>query len=181
MQKKIVLIVLLGICVIFTLFLVGCLRKYYKPAAKETSSSQLTNKNTLDETIDIVPPNTSAHNDCTLIVNGKIMTNSDFVAIDVQNRNATIPLLAVFQELGAQILWENESVVSICFGDFTFTLDTSKEHFDLLIPPGTVGAVRQKRNQEIIIDTVSARGLLRSCNVDIDVDIEAKVIQINQQ
>jgi len=96
-----------------------------------------------------------------LIVNEKVIKDNR-IKIDLEHNNAEIPLLLVLKELGANIKWYNDSVVNIRYKGKTITIDITDEWFGILPPPGTEKAKRYFKDDEMIVDIVSFRGLLNN-------------------
>ena len=117
---------------------------------------------------------------CRLVVNGKDISDGLHIKMKAKYCNTEIPLLAVLKELGAQVQWKDSSVVTAQFKGSTFEIDTSKEYFGILIPPGTRQAVRKVVDQEIIIDSNSVESFLFSkTGAYISVDYDKAIIFID--
>ena len=159
MLNKIICLVLCGACVFF-LFL-GC--------------SQ-------DDSIQSISNNAGAINEmnnCKLYVKGREITSKSYVWISHQNRNSELPLLAILNELGADISWENEHIVSIKIEETIVNIDTEMDDFGITVPPGTTSAVRKIVNGEIIMDGDSVNVLLKHiAGINVVVDYETSVIII---
>lgn len=123
---------------------------------------------------------TLKEDNCRLVVNGKDISDGLYVKMKAKYNNTEIPLLAVLKELGAQVQWKDTSVVTVQFKDSAFEIDTEKEQFGILIPPGTRQAVRKVVEKEIIIDSNSVEGfLLYNTGAVISIDYEKAIISID--
>lgn len=89
------------------------------------------------------------------IVDQRIKMNSEY-------NNAEIPLLYILSELGAEINWDTEFTVCVKYNDKELKIDTTNEWFGIMPPPGTEHAVRYIDDDELIVDIVSARGILKN-------------------
>lgn len=123
---------------------------------------------------------TLKEDNCRLVVNGKDISDSLHIKMKAQYNNTEIPLLAILKELGAQVQWKDSAVVIVQFKDSAFEIDTEKEQFGILIPPGTRQAVRKVVEKEIIIDSNSVEGfLLYNTGAVISIDYEKAIISID--
>lgn len=123
---------------------------------------------------------TLKEDNCRLVVNGKDISDSLHIKMKAKYNNTEIPLLAVLKELGAQVQWKDSAVVTVQFKDSAFEIDTEKEQFGILIPPGTRQAVRKVVEKEIIIDSNSVEGfLLYKTGAVISIDYEKAIISID--
>lgn len=107
-----------------------------------------------------------------LIVNGKKLPKNNCVGIDTQSKNTVLPLLEVLKELGAEVRWRDTNVVVIEHRGTVVELNANKDDFGILIPPGTIGAVRRVVNAELIIDGDSVQSLLANI-----MEAEIKVVE----
>lgn len=115
-----------------------------------------------------------------LIVNGKDITegNTTVIRIYYQDRCEELPLLAIAEELGADVQWQEDFITVRYKGNET-TLDLSLDDFGHLPPIG--GTYTRKATQtEVYMDWISAEYFFNSLmDVDISVDYENYIVQIN--
>lgn len=90
-----------------------------------------------------------------LIVNGK-----ELIDIKFNGDNFELPILLISQELGAKVEWVDSQRVVISSDDKSVVLDISEKDFGLAVPPGAIGTVRKLDGDDIILDDVSARGII---------------------
>ena len=110
---------------------------------------------------------TKMNNNCILIVNGKELTNVVF-----NGDSFELPILLISQELGAEIKWEGSKRVIIYNYGKSVVLDALEVDFGLAVPPGSIGAIRRLEDNEIIIDDISARGIIKNLlNAEISYDV----------
>lgn len=175
MLRKIIVLLLIGM---FLFLLAGCLYNKSSPVTtnKESvhGSTQTTNNILSNEEENKV-------SNCTLLVNGKDITSGNYVKINYQHQNTELPLLAILEELGADIQWKDANTVMIKYKETTFDIDTANEDFGLPIPPGTTKAIRQIVNNEILIDGTSVQGLLNIMGAKIEIDYNSSVVSISQK
>lgn len=117
----------------------------------------------------------------TLVVNGKNITEGNYVRIvefDTYT-DAELPLLAIATELGANVEWQSESVVSI-------TYNGKKEIYDAADPvfgvPGVDGSLSFRKivDEDMIFDATSMEELLEQLfNASIKIDEDNRIIYID--
>jgi len=126
-------------------------------------------------------PYGSATYDARLVVNGKDITEETCVSFQEYHNGIEIelPLLAVVEELGAQIQWQGETVVAITYKGETRTYDTSKDDFGVYGPEGGV-ITRRIENSDLIFDLNSIDGILEEVyGVTVTVDEDDYVVYVN--
>lgn len=127
-----------------------------------------------------IPPEVAeVENNCKLIVNGKDITEGNYVKIDYENQQAEIPVLAICRELGADIKWIGKIAI-ISYNDKMQIVDTTVSDFGLLILPGSSKAVRKMSGGDAIIEDDSfswyfIRGMME---VEYVIDYEAATISV---
>ena len=115
---------------------------------------------------------------CLLLVNNNDISKDCYVWIDQTKKFAEIPLLAILEELGADIAWQN-NIVTIVINNNTIDIDTTKEDFGILIPPGTEYGVRKVVDKEILLDSATLNVLLRHlAGLHVYVDYDSSVIYV---
>ena len=95
--------------------------------------------------------------DCKLIVKDNDISTRAPVKMHISSSNESkyyleLPVLVIMEELGAEVVWENDTTVTIMYNDKQCKLDTSAKVFGVLIPPGTTCAVRKVVDKEIFMD-----------------------------
>lgn len=117
--------------------------------------------------------------DAKLVVNGKDITAGNYVKINEGYSNASIPLTAVLTELGIDWKWETDKILRIGSGEYVRRLDLTDPTFGWLIPPGTLGSVREVMDGEVIIDEQALNiYFFRAQNISISTDYETNTIRI---
>ena len=118
-----------------------------------------------------------AERNCRLIVNGKDITENNYVRIN-SAYSARIPLLITMKTLGADVTKE-ENIVTINHNEKSVTLDISSFYLGILVPPGGEG-FREIINGDLIFDDASVRGLLKNMvNAEISIDCDNMIVYIN--
>lgn len=117
---------------------------------------------------------------CRLIVNGEDITEGRYVKIDEENQTFQIPIIAVYEALGAKIKRIGNLVI-ISYNGGVATIDLSQRSFGLLVPPGTVGGIRVVSAEDAIMESDSfGYYFVRTMKgVEYNVDYDSKVIYIN--
>lgn len=116
-----------------------------------------------------------------LVVNGKDITEGNCVSIlefdsytDVE-----LPLLAVVTELGAEVEWQSETVVSVAYKGNTEIYDASESDFGVYGPEGGA-CIRRVENGDLIFDLNSIEGILENVyGVTVKVDKENRIIYVD--
>ncbi len=125
--------------------------------------------------------------ECTLIVNGKDITDSNFVLLNYTSEYAALPLTAIAEELGAEAVWHSRYKTTITYNDKNYTLNVpcctlcdEKESFnEIALPPGTNhGAFYMAYGREFIIDSDSFCRFLQTMGAEIDIDYDSAIITI---
>lgn len=163
-------------CAVFVLFLIGCNSKRtpdtYEGSGTETDSTCQIEDTVLDKENDM--------SKCRLFIYGKEIDAENLARINYEEGNTEIPLLLIIREIGGQVHWNDNGVVTIEINKQKLELDVTKDDFNILIPPGTTGAVRKIVEDEIVIDGDSVRHFFRkTVGVDICVDKTAEIIYID--
>ena len=116
-----------------------------------------------------------------LIVNGKDITEGNYVYINVEKEQAEVPLLAIVKELGAEVVWIDENIVEISYEDKSFQIDKRDKDFGYEIPPGGGRKVRKAVEHDLIFDDQSIMPILRELtNSYISVDFENLKVEVYQ-
>ena len=101
-----------------------------------------------------------------LVINGKNITDDNYVNYNNEYDCFELPLIAILKELGAEIKWLDEKTVSIIIYDKTYVLNTEEcslteinSTFNLFqIAPGDTHGVFSKRvENEFVIDSDSLK------------------------
>lgn len=113
-----------------------------------------------------------------LIVNGRDITEDNYVRINHTLKNAEIPVLAVFRELGYDVKVESNGHV-ILDNDYVL-LETLQPDFGHPMGYEGEGAVRKKLDGEFVIDYWSVCGWWYwGLNIDVEIDYDANTIYVN--
>lgn len=97
-----------------------------------------------------------------IIVNGKDITNGAYYRYNYRRRRCEIPLLAVLQELGAEVKWKSATKVTVKYNNETVKFDTEELDFGIISPPGTTNAIRKVRGKELIFDNANAANVIKA-------------------
>ena len=118
---------------------------------------------------------------CILLIDGKDITKGNYVKINHDVWNAELPLLAILNELGAEVSWVCENVVKIKFVDKTLEIDVAEVNFGISLPPGTKNGIRKFIDKEVILDDSSARVVLSHfAGASVRVDFDKSIIYIEK-
>jgi len=185
--------ILIVMCVFFT----GCTNnsqpslldtEHSSVVIDETELTSVTTQTTTTSSIDsydtpikytLSDSQIATQRNCKLIINGKDITNNNYVKIRIDDKVAELPLLAIMKELGAEVKWENEKSVSMIFHEKTLNFDVSKWDLDILVPPGAIG-VRKIINNELVYDYDSVKYLLKMhTNSNISINYDDMIISID--
>ena len=123
---------------------------------------------------------------CMLIVNGKDITNGNYVRIDKEQ--TALPFTAIMEALGSRVTWLNQTTAIIIFRNKSYILNTSdctlvetggKTNF-LSAPPGGIRHYKMEGN-EFILDYCTMAGAfqLMKAEVEIKIDYDDNIITIN--
>ena len=115
-----------------------------------------------------------------LIVNGKDISqgNEAYIRFYYQTTAEEIPLLAIAKELGAQVIWEENSLVTIRNRDKEITLDLTQDEFGYMAAPGGI-SIRKATGTEIYMEFYSANSILKYlANAQISVNEESLIISV---
>lgn len=126
-------------------------------------------------------PYASTTHDACLMVNGKDITKGSYVSILEFGgyTDAELPLLAVVEELGAQIEWQGETVVAVTYKGETRTYNTSEDDFGVYGPEGGV-IIRRTENNDLIFDLSSIEEILKNVyGVTVSVDKENRTVHVD--
>lgn len=118
------------------------------------------------------------NNNCTLVVNGRDITDGVYVYLNTDNYDVEIPLTAVMKELGANVEWKDEHTVAIEHNGDEVVIDITEEAFGIPLPPGATHYARNIVDGEIIIDSTSVNGLIRWMGAYVRIDYENRIVEI---
>lgn len=121
--------------------------------------------------------NTQLQNNCRLIVKGKDITEGNYVRIIEEHQMAEIPLTAVMKELGAEVEWKGKKV-TITHNGYQRVIDTTQQAFGMPRPPCSAYCCRKMIDGEVVIDSVSAGGMIRWMGAQISINVDEKIIEI---
>lgn len=117
-----------------------------------------------------------------LIVNGQDITEDNHVVINHDQKNAEIPILAIFRALGhdAQMCVDEHGIYQAVIDQSIVLLDSRSPDFGLELNYNEKGSVRERTDDDFIIDTTSiSTKLYWGWDIDIKVDFEANVVYVN--
>ena len=114
-----------------------------------------------------------------LIVNGKDITEGNYVYINVEKEQAEVPLLAIVKELGAEVEWIDENIVEISYEDKSKQIDKNDKFLGIMIAPGGKPAVRKQIDNDFVYNSGAIFSLLRAWfNADITVDYKKMIVEV---
>ena len=114
-----------------------------------------------------------------LVVNGKDITEGNYVYINVEKEQAEVPLLAIVKELGAEVVWIDENIVEISYEDKSFQIDKNDKYLGFMIAPGGKPAVRKQIDNDFVYNSGAILSLLRTWfNADITVDYKKMIVEV---
>jgi hypothetical protein len=113
-----------------------------------------------------------------LVVNGKDITDENYVMVDYANRNAQLPLTAILDEMDCEWGWEDANTFFFVLGTDRIILDLTQLHYGWIIPPGTKGGVRKVVGSEIIVDKTSLNVLLTNYGGSATINFDTYTIEI---
>jgi len=125
--------------------------------------------------------------DGTLIVNGNDITDGNYVKIDIAYRLALLPLMATFEELGADVKWIDNATISITYNAKEYVLDTGAVSFidveenkniPLFLDGGTGYAFFQIIDNDLILDSPTMNIILRELT-DLKLTINYDELTVN--
>ena len=128
------------------------------------------------------------NNNCTLIVNGKNVTNDNYVHLNQEKKYAEIPLITVLENLDIQVEWKSQSIAHFFIGDKEYELNTtlgtlievggSSNIFK--IPPGAEhGLYYNGIGENFVIDSDSSAVVFYLLNAIVDINYETSTIIIS--
>lgn len=120
--------------------------------------------------------------DVRLVVNGKDITEGNYVRIDRTARYAEIPITVIFEELGfdVQIEYDQEKDSYAVSIDGDVFVDTQYDDYGIYIDYGARSYVRSIIDDQIIVDSNSVfTQLYWSYNADIEIDYTANIVYID--
>lgn len=116
-------------------------------------------------------------NNCRLIVNGKDITSENYVHLVEEYQEVEIPVTAVMKELGAEVEWKGKKV-TITHNGYQRVIDTTQQAFGMPRPPCSAYCCRKMIDGEVVIDSVSAGGMIRWMGAQISINVDEKIIEI---
>lgn len=178
-MKKIVFNLVL--CILLVLFS-GC-SYYYQcdVSIQDGNTTSVLDYNTDIEKITLSESEVSIIRNCKLFVESTDITNNNYVIINVDEKYAEIPILAVLRAYGATICNSDDNEISISLNENDFTFYTNSPDLGIAIMPGGSTSVRKIVNDDLIFDDHSIRTLLRNMgNIEIAIDYNNMEILIEK-
>ncbi len=112
--------------------------------------------------------------DCTLIVNGKDITEGSRAVMKRDDGNYfLLPFVAILEEFGAEFEWKNDSIANVRFQEKVFILDISKveliaeedESYNLFLPVPGGTLYYAAYDREITIDNYTLRPIFNALGI----------------
>ncbi len=163
---KIVLLIVFVLSICVAVLFTGCnntLVTIHDSDLKSADSLSLPIENAAES---IVSESLNPGENIALVINGKNITDDNYVNYNNEYDCFELPLIAILKELGAEIKWLDEKTVSIIIYDKTYVLNTEEcslteinSTFNLFqIAPGDTHGVFSKRvENEFVIDSDSLK------------------------
>ena len=173
---------IIAVFLVVILFLItSCSIKEHNHSINNTDTESDHSINDTDTETDHSKENDTLRNNCKLIVNGKDISDKNYVRIDLQNREAELPLTAILKEFGAEINWKDSKTVEITYEEENLILGEGFEDLGLPIPPGTTNAVRKIIDNELIVDSTSAQDIFFYVfGAKINTDYDALIVYVEK-
>lgn len=123
----------------------------------------------------------------TLVVNGQEIPNDHHLKIDFDKRYAELPLIAIGEAMGAQVVREATSnglikteKVTISYNDYSLVLDTAERDLNVHKPEWLIKPIRKAKNDELILDSCSvAPFFYHEWEFEITIDYRNAVVYVN--
>lgn len=180
-MKKIIKIVIL--CFVCMFGCVSCSpsynNKHYDSSKESAEVPAPTSSQYLKEEI-------SMENNCILVVKGEDITAKTYVHLYEEAHYAELPLVAIMNTLGATIEWKSDILSTILYEGKTYLLNI--DECTLVVQGGSInilttppGGERHYRTmeKELIVDSVTIRGLFHIIGVTLSLDYDSKLIEIS--
>ena len=113
-----------------------------------------------------------------LIIKGNYISSIYCSCLNQEQMVVELPITTVMKELGIAVEWKDKSIVTFSFNEDCYVLDTSKSDFGLPRPPGSKHYVREVIDGEVVVDHISALGLIHWVGADININIDEKIVEI---
>ncbi len=124
-----------------------------------------------------------------LQINGEII---DGTTVTAHRDWAELPLLVVFNQLGAEIEWDTDAIANIAFNEKQYVLSLADERSfkqlgtddDWLIPaPGNSMFVCEAITKDVVLDDTTLRWVFRwsGTHLNIDIDYENAIVSIQSE
>jgi hypothetical protein len=109
--------------------------------------------------------------ECKLIVNGKDITEDNYVKLHKEQRYAELPLVAIMQALGADVDWKTEEIAELTLYETKYVLDIRNNSlvvedggndfkYNIITPPPGSSVQYKTMERELIIEHIVIRDLL---------------------
>ncbi len=117
---------------------------------------------------------------CRLVVNGEDITDGRYVKIDEENHQIYIPVIAIYEALGADIKSVGNLVFISYNGGMTM-INMSLKNFGIPLMPGTYHGIRVVSADDAIVesDSFNYYFIRNMMGAEYEVDYESKVIYVN--
>ncbi len=174
--------------IIITLVLIG----FNNVTSSELPNCNESSTSTTQKTTEYIGDDNVSDN-CTLIINGKDITNGNYVRINHAKHYAEIPFTTVIQELGAKVEWKDDSKAVVKYDGRKYILNTNegtlvekwdKHKLNQIMPAGGQQhkVVCKVVDNELIVDSNSSRYFIfvvMGANMKVDYNKNAVNIESN--
>ena len=127
---------------------------------------------------------------CRLFVNGKDISDDNYVYMSHLYKHTGVPMVSILEELGAKVRWQSDTTADIYINDEKYILDTSENTLQkpgsdwnyINILPGTKNGYEYTMvDGEYTVDGSYLAWFLKSIGINMDIDYEESVITVTSQ
>lgn len=111
-------------------------------------------------------------------INDKDVSDTCYAYINKDAKNSEFAITSVMKEIGASVIWEGESTVTIKKDSLSLVFDISVPDFGLPKNPDSSHYVRKVIDGEIVIDRESANPFIRAVGYSVKINYELGIINI---
>ena len=123
--------------------------------------------------------NTQPPNGWWLIVNGKDITEGNYVGFNTEHQVAENPLIAIMEELGVEVKRTGKTF-TFTYNEKQHVIDTREGALGIPVLPGSTYSCRQRVLKDIVVDHPTMSVILRWVDATLRVDYDEKTVTIEQ-
>lgn len=125
---------------------------------------------------------------CTLVVNGKDISDDAYVYLHSEEQYAELPLVAILEELGASFEWKYSKSANVSYNGKTYNLYIEEnslteldenDNFIAFPPDATHPACHSIAGEDYLVDSSSALAFWEEAGVTMTIDYENSTIYID--